>query len=178
MIFDCEYEFYERIADELRVVFDVGCRGDNPFEKYGCEVHQFDAAFQPKARGIFNHTAVGHKIGNVNFHPEYGSILKRMPKGEKWANLTHYTVNVPMITIDHYCEKHGIKSIDLLKIDVEGYDVHVIEGAMSMLPNIKYIQFEHWDSERTARIMELLKDYEIKPLGGKPLNFYAVRRDI
>ncbi len=40
---------------------------------------------------------------------------------------------VPMKTIDSYMEHEGIAGIDLLKIDVEGYELEVLEGAKNAL---------------------------------------------
>jgi FkbM family methyltransferase len=42
-------------------------------------------------------------------------------------------VDVRVETIDTYCHKHGIDSISLLKIDAQGYDLHVLKGARRML---------------------------------------------
>lgn len=47
-------------------------------------------------------------------------------------------------TVDDYCETSQIKSIDFLKIDVEGHELNVLKGAKRMLDEglIKIIQFE------------------------------------
>ncbi len=42
-------------------------------------------------------------------------------------------IKVPSSTVDAYCEFHNIQQIDLLKIDVEGAEYQVIEGASRML---------------------------------------------
>jgi FkbM family methyltransferase len=43
------------------------------------------------------------------------------------------TVEVEMNTLDHFCAERGIESIDLLKTDVQGYELEVFKGAKSML---------------------------------------------
>ena len=40
---------------------------------------------------------------------------------------------VPCTTIDNYCQEHGIRRIDLLKIDVEGAETLVITGGTKTL---------------------------------------------
>lgn len=47
-------------------------------------------------------------------------------------------------TIDAYCEQNNIKKIDFLKIDTQGYEVNVINGANKMIKNnlIDIIQLE------------------------------------
>jgi FkbM family methyltransferase len=42
-------------------------------------------------------------------------------------------VEVSMDTIDHFCAGRGIESIDLLKSDVQGYDLKVLQGARGLL---------------------------------------------
>ncbi len=44
-------------------------------------------------------------------------------------------IEVPCTTIDNYCQEHGIRRIDLLKIDVEGAEHLVIAGATKTLQN-------------------------------------------
>ena len=41
--------------------------------------------------------------------------------------------DVPQITLDDFTRDRGIDSVDFLKVDAEGYDLHVLEGA-SRLP--------------------------------------------
>jgi FkbM family methyltransferase len=51
---------------------------------------------------------------------------------------------VPVVTLDDYCRQHTISRIDFLKIDVEGYELHVLRGARRMLEEgrVSAIQFE------------------------------------
>lgn len=41
--------------------------------------------------------------------------------------------SVPQITLDAFTEQRGIHSVDFIKIDVEGFDLHVLEGAARLL---------------------------------------------
>lgn len=51
---------------------------------------------------------------------------------------------VELTTIDIFCKENNIENIDLLKIDVEGHELNVLNGCKNLLKNkkIKYIQFE------------------------------------
>lgn len=40
---------------------------------------------------------------------------------------------VGMVTLDDYCASRGIGAIDYLKIDVEGYETHVLRGARAIV---------------------------------------------
>jgi len=44
-------------------------------------------------------------------------------------------VEVPIDTLDNFCEAHDISNIDILKIDTEGYDLEVLKGGQSILSN-------------------------------------------
>ena len=54
-----------------------------------------------------------------------------------------YTVNV--VTLDDWSRQRGIEHIDLLKVDAEGYDLNVLEGAINLLDGekIDLIVFEY-----------------------------------
>src|SRR5688572_14775130 len=43
------------------------------------------------------------------------------------------TINVRTTTLDAYCDEHGVTDIQFLKIDVEGYELEVLEGAKQRL---------------------------------------------
>jgi len=49
---------------------------------------------------------------------------------------------VRVSTLDFLCEKHGIAHIDLLKIDVQGYESRVLRGAKRILPHVDRVIIE------------------------------------
>jgi FkbM family methyltransferase len=51
---------------------------------------------------------------------------------------------IKIFRVDEICEAHGIKKIDFMKIDTEGFDIEVLKGSQSMLKNfgISFIQVE------------------------------------
>jgi FkbM family methyltransferase len=49
------------------------------------------------------------------------------------TSVDQYTISVPCITLDTYVESQAIKSIALLKVDVEGYETLVFQGAKHLL---------------------------------------------
>ena len=51
-------------------------------------------------------------------------------------------IAVPMITLDEFV---NVKHLTLLKIDVEGFEKFVLEGARHLLEHTDYIYFEAWD---------------------------------
>jgi FkbM family methyltransferase len=75
--------------------------------------------------------AFGDEQGTVSLNicgdPLNTSVLKYAREGG--TDRIVEKVEVPMDTVDHFCAEHGIESIDLLKTDVQGYDLNVFKGA-------------------------------------------------
>ena len=51
------------------------------------------------------------------------------------------------MTLDDFCEKHGVGTIDAIKVDTEGCTYEVLIGAKRMLPNIGIMHIETETSE-------------------------------
>jgi FkbM family methyltransferase len=178
MIHESEIELYKSLLPQLKVVFDVGCKNDNIFYELNpdIEVHLFDPEYSSELGSNwkinYNNYALGSKKGFADFHYHYGSILLRDDEPKFDGN--HQTFEIKVDTLYNYCRRNKIKYIDLLKIDTEGYDIEVIRGCGKMLPNIKYIQFEVWDST-ISDTLKLLEGYNIYEVGGKPMNLIATK---
>jgi FkbM family methyltransferase len=55
-----------------------------------------------------------------------------------------HTESVPVVTLDHYIESRGIDRVDFIKIDVEGYEADVLEGAAATIARLRprFVQIE------------------------------------
>ena len=92
--------------------------------------------------------AVSNAEGTLDFY-DYGelngcnSLSKRDMDFDKSIKPKIYTVNV--VTLDDWSRQRGIEHIDLLKVDAEGYDLNVLEGAINLLDGekIDLIVFEY-----------------------------------
>lgn len=98
---------------------------------------------------IHNEIALSNEIGNFTLYDkadsdgsEHASIYEDVIKDIHHSNTIAYNVKVD--TIDNYCLSNDIKYIDFIKIDTEGNDLGVLEGAKNMLQNgnIGLIHFE------------------------------------
>ena len=82
------------------------------------------------------HVALGDKAGTAHFsnrkHDDRNSIV-----GDENG------IAVPMARLDELEIAEG--SIALLKVDVEGYEKFVFEGAQGILPRVNCVYFESWD---------------------------------
>jgi len=96
-------------------------------------------------------TAVGDAIGTVDFHISYNSVSSSVLKIndrhiESAKNSRISSIRkVPLVTLD---ELFRLPSIDLakhkvaLKVDVQGYEDRVIDGAKELIKQISVIQLE------------------------------------
>ncbi len=88
--------------------------------------------------------AVSDELGEISFYEEQGygetSSFVKEHSGNN-ANL----VTVKTTTIDTVVAEENITYIDMLKIDAEGYDLHVLKGALNSIKSglIGTIQFEY-----------------------------------
>ena len=155
----------ELLKNKANVIFDVGANRGNTTLKYinlfpNSTIHAFEPF--PDSYEIFsnvhkenlnvhlNRYAISSKIGkailNVNKSVDTNSILDSKNIG---ANSDKSCVSVSQIeietnTIDNYCKQKNITELDILKIDVQGYEIEVLKGAVNMLKkgNIKLIYTE------------------------------------
>ena len=76
--------------------------------------------------------AVGEHVGTVDIFMVKGSIGTHSVSARNAANSTE-SVCVPTTSLDTYAEENALTRIDALKVDVEGYEGHVLRGATAVL---------------------------------------------
>ncbi len=119
--------------------------------------------------------ALGHETGetifNVNSFPDTNSILDSTAAGiSNWGEgllETQEKIKVPMQTIDDFVREQGVAKIDILKLDTQGSEYLVLEGAKKSIAAglIKLIFMEmivmptYRDQKDLHEILKLLKDY-------------------
>lgn len=192
------------------IIFDIGANIGSITCNYLEElsprlIHAFepnDEAFQilktkysNNTRVILNNCAVGEKKGTkkLNYTLKSGnsSFYKLNPKS-KWINekATIYKVkpeqytfkkkNSKIITIDDYVKKNKIKTIDLMKIDTQGFEKNILEGSRNSLKKIiKNIELEImlddcYEVKTSFYEIEKILD----PFNFKLIGLYSNKRDI
>ncbi len=106
--------------------------------------------FSDVANVNLHQTAVSNTNSNANlYYPWIGSAGASLSSNVATAQVVSGAFEVKSeqietVTLDSFCEKNNIESIDYLKLDIEGYEIFALEGAQSMLANnkIAYIQIE------------------------------------
>lgn len=102
------------------------------FEPSPATFQQLQQKYGQRANVRLEHLALSDREGTQPFYVTRNysvndSLLK--PAWDAGAR----EVPVPVETLDRYCESQGISRIDLLKIDTQGNDLNVLQGATRML---------------------------------------------
>ncbi len=107
--------------------------------------------------------ACGEKSGTVSFSNKHS---------DDQNSIADEGITIPLRRLDDLVPSQPIK---LLKIDVEGYEKFVLEGASKLLPKVEFIYFEsyarHFDAfgYRLRNIVQLLRgfDFSVYRLDGE-----------
>ena len=155
-------------------IFDVGCYVGNFSKKikdslkndYKLNFYLFDPNpnVKHKAEFKFYNIAFSNDDKNNNslylntFFPASGSSLSQIAKNDKLWNFTRklflfnfknkfIEIKIQTKKLDTFCYENNIEHIDVLKIDVEGWGLKVLNGGQKMLKNIDIIQIEILDNK-------------------------------
>lgn len=152
----------------LNVVFDVGANVGQTTRAMldafpEVKIYSFEphpkvfaslASRIPQGRVTLNNLALGAETGEVAFY-EYadgGDASLRnslVPNARSTVQFGYISkpITVQCVTLDQFCAAQEIDRIDLLKIDVEGFELSVLQGAREMLRNgkIGFIYLEYND---------------------------------
>lgn len=152
------------------VIFDVGANVGNWTASAlqinpNARIHAFEPVEstykQLVSRGfenvVCNQSGMGNdqKTMQIFTYPDANSHNSLYPRHDKtYGGVEEIRID----TLDHYCAENNINHIDYLKIDTEGSDFYVLQGAKSLLEahKIKMLQFEYGNNYIDARIF--LKD--------------------
>lgn len=86
--------------------------------------------------------AVGDREGEatffVNTFSQTNSLLRPRAGAGQYLVATdgldvRQETRVRVVTLDGYCAEHGIQQIDFLKLDTQGYELRVLDGAASLV---------------------------------------------
>jgi FkbM family methyltransferase len=146
-----EEKFFRDIKDNMHVIFDVGCRSDSEFIAFCGEVHYFDPVNEYienlknkenlNKTSYFNNFGLGDETKEIYYYPRYQSFYDRITSCSISDDANKKLLHIKK-GYDYVLNKN-IKNIDFLKIDTEGYELHVLKGFDDFLQNIKLIQFEY-----------------------------------
>jgi len=137
------------ILKDNPVIVDVGANVGQSIEQFRAifqnpEIHAFEPSprtfDQLKARTgrldnlNLHNMALGAAQGSLKFSENSDSVMSSFlePDRDCWGEVqARYDVRVE--TLDRYCELNNISSIEVVKLDTQGFDYEVLKGAKTML---------------------------------------------
>ena len=165
-----EFWYLQNRLPECAVVFDVGANvGEwcslalklNPnllihcFEPCKNTYAHLKNRFDSSDNVIINQIALGSNDGitKINVYNDLAGTNSIIYRDTLRSN-NSTTESIKECRLDSYCIEQSISEIDLLKIDVEGFELEVLKGATNMLKSgrIKSIQFEYGGTYIDANI--------------------------
>jgi FkbM family methyltransferase len=109
----------------------------------------------PAMRLTLNQVAVSDNPGVVSFEIDRGQ------SGASHISSEGSGIEVPCVTVDEYVETSSIARVDLLKLDVEGYELPALRGAARSLSSriVQAVYFEYFEKwlQRVGPPAELLR---------------------
>src|SRR4028119_1536074 len=134
-------------------IFDIGANDGQTTQRYlqmfpTAKIYTFEPVpevftmlerkFHENPQIKVNQLAVSDAVGTADFYlhayTSYGwnSLLPKSPTSIIVPE-DKSVVKVPTITIDVFCDRHNINTIDLLKLDIQGGELLALKGAVNML---------------------------------------------
>ena len=94
-------------------------------------------------------TALGERAGkavfNINASRPTNSLLKTAAGIQKDLSELCQTIErieVAIMSIDDYCESLGLSHVDIIKLDLQGYDYFALLGASKVLEKVRVVMVE------------------------------------
>ena len=188
------YHFRKLLEQPQPVIFDIGAYIGDTIKQFRSSfpesyIHAFEPfdesfsilknRFQNREKLLLNNIALGDSPLSgtkmyITQNKGSSSLLQPIKDANQfWEGnplLTQKEVEVDVTTIDSYCQKQNIKSIDILKIDVQGNEINVLKGAKQMLKEkrIKLIFTEisiahnYKEQSEIEEIIKLLRENKYK----------------
>jgi FkbM family methyltransferase len=163
---------FSKVAGEALTVFDVGANKGHwstaALRRAGGRIrriiafepslaHTGDLFGIPDSRVQVERLAFSDQQGTAMLYAEVaGSGLASLARRrlEGLGIVQHQIESVVTTTVDTYARVHGYDHIDVLKLDIEGYEFYALRGAAEMLQrkNISVIMFEFGGTNLDTRV--------------------------
>lgn len=176
------FDYSHLVSSPSPVIFDVGANQGQSIELFrsqfpGCEIHAFEP--DPEVFGqlrrrfattqdlVLNNLGIASRSGVMALHQNTrhatNSFLS-LNDSSDWRRgigvQALATVQVPVTTIDQYCAARRLNRVDILKLDVQGYEPECLAGAYNML--------------RERRIATVQLEIILHPFYERPSSFYRI----
>jgi FkbM family methyltransferase len=108
----------------------------------GNEIYQYACSNKPQEKATFQTVATGTWPEDMD-HISYSALEVRYPLTMGWPVTTQ--IEVEVITLNSLLEKLGVERIDYVSIDVEGWEIEVMEGFDTSKYKPKVILIENYE---------------------------------
>jgi len=149
-------DYVLRYLEQSEVIFDIGANiGQTAFNMSASQqaknLNPVIFAFEPYPKtfhkletNIALNKSKEIKAYNLGLGPEKGILhmTQHSPAnsgGFRMTNDSENSISVPVISLDEFVSEQQISSIDFIKIDVEGFEAQVLNGAKRTLEQFKPI---------------------------------------
>lgn len=145
-----------------------------------CEIHSFEPVPQTFEKMVRKVQGI-NKIHPVNLGIGAAQATVQMCVGQvseenSLLNSVGEIVQVQIDSLDNYCKFYEVPTIDLLKIDVEGYEMQALAGAERLFQESRvrfvYVECELSKNGTPHTPYEQLKS-ALQPYGFSPFAYYA-----
>jgi FkbM family methyltransferase len=103
------------------------------FEPVSATMQELKSAYQAHDNIVFVQTALGAEPSQGAMKLHQNSAFNSLSDRSGFDDLIGTSEQVPITTIDHFCEERSIQAIDILKMDIQGWELSAMRGAKSML---------------------------------------------
>lgn len=159
------FRLFERVKNltDLRTVLDVGAN-KGAFSRWAAQcfpkadIHAFEPLTPCQtplgkvaaefAKVKIHQLALGDSIGTVEmFQNDYTPSSSLLPMEERHKELWPKTagakkISVPLETLDNVTARLGVRGPAFLKLDVQGFELHVLRGATRTLNDVAVVMSE------------------------------------
>lgn len=175
-----------RTDTPIRIIVDAGANIGQSVEKFRAafpeaRIYAFEPVSSVYKRLLANtatlsqveciHAALGSEVGSAKIHIRRHDTTHTLVEVGDAVAFEQVTVE----TINHFCANEKIPRIDLLKVDVEGFDLEVLKGSEELLHNhaIGFILVECGFTPGDGRhvLFDSIRDY-LLPFGYQLFGIY------
>lgn len=194
--FEIEIEILKSLVNQNSNCFDIGCchgSYSRILAKYSKKVYAFEAekenyaylrtVMRQKNFHVFNY-GVSNKNGVSNLYipvinSKKNTAMSSLLNNTQNENLSSkrpkilFSQKVKTITLDTFITKKKIKSVDFIKIDVEGMELQILKKSKSVLKIFKpifMIEILRDDKNNHKKVFNFMKKYNY-------LSFYLNRKN-